>query len=231
MDLKNKVAVVTGVSRGIGLAIVRDLLKEGMIVAGWGRTAPELTDPGFHFFLTNIRDNESVKNSFQQTVESLGDNIHVLVNNAGLGYYYSFEDTPIEKVYEMFETNVYGVYYVSRLIVPQMKRMEAGHIINISSIAGTNGIESMSAYCGTKFALRGISLSMMKELRKFGIKVTTVYPGSVKTNFFDEIDVVTANDHMMMPEDISSTVVHVLKTPANYLIPEVEARPLQPKGK
>jgi len=231
MELKGKLAVVTGVSRGIGYSTVKDLLEEGVIVAGWGRTAPDIQHDNFHFFSTDIRKAASVLNAYKETVSRIGANIEILINNAGVGFYYSFEETPLDKMQEMFETNVFGIYYVSQQIIPNMKKLERGHIINIASIAATNGIEGMSAYCGTKYALRGISLSMMKELRIFGIKVTTVYPGSVKTNFFDSMDVITANDNMMMPEDISSTILHVLKTPQNYLLAEVEARPLQPKGK
>ena len=109
--------------------------------------------------------------------------------------------------------------------------MEMGHIINIASIAATTGIPKMAGYCATKHAVRGISQSMYKELREFGIKVTTIYPGSVKTNFFDNIEAIDANNNMMMPEDIASTILHVLQSPDNYHHVDIEVRPLRPKGK
>ena len=112
-----------------------------------------------------------------------------------------------------------------------MKSMEEGHIVNISSIAGTNGIAGMAGYCGTKHAVRGISHSMFKELRNFGIKVSTIYPGSTNTNFFDEFSSVDSNNNMMRPEDIALTIIQVLETSANYLPVDIEVRPLQPKGK
>ena len=131
----------------------------------------------------------------------------------------------------MFKTNVDSIFYCSKSIIPVMKENNGGHIVNISSIAGTNGISGMAAYCATKHAVRGLSQSMFKELRNYGIKVSTIYPGSTKTNFFDDIDSVTTHDNMMMPEDIAQTIVQVLETSANYLPVDIEVRPLQPKGK
>lgn len=147
-----------------------------------------------------------------------------------MGYEGAFEELEPKKWQAMFETNVNGIFYCSRLVIPQMKKNDEGHIINISSIAGTTGIPGMSAYCGTKHAVRGISHSMYKELRKYGIKVTTIYPGSVNTNFFDDIDSVTANENMMRPEDIADSILHCLKTHPNYHQVDLEVRPLKPKG-
>ncbi len=231
MNVKNKIAIVTGVSKGIGLATVKMLLEEGMIVAGWGRTAPDFKYEDFHFFETDVSKESSVKAAYKATVDRLGSKISVLVNNAGLGYTSTFEETPTEQWMEMFNTNVHGIFFCSREVIPSMKAMDEGHIINISSIAGTLGIEQMSGYCGTKFAVRGISQSMYKELRNFGIKVTCIYPGSVKTNFFDKIPSVTVSDNMMMPEDIASTILHCLSSSPNYHQVDIEVRPLRPMGK
>ncbi len=231
MELKNKIAIVTGVSKGIGKATVELLLDKGCIVAGWGRTSPELNHSNFHFYKTDVRDFESVKKSYSQTTKALGEDISILINNAGLGYEGAFEELDIKHWHAMFETNVDGIYYCSKLVVPKMKQNDEGHIINISSIAGNTGIPGMSAYCATKHAVRGMSQSMYKELRNFGIKVSCIYPGSVKTNFFDSIDSVTTNDNMMRPEDIASTILHCLESQANYHHVDIEVRPLRPKGK
>ena len=230
MNLAGKVAIVTGVSKGIGLETVKLLLEAGAKVAGWGRTSPELDHPNFNFFPTDVGKADQVQASFDATTALLGERVDILINNAGLGYQGKFEELPVEQWHEMFNPNVNGIFYTSRLVVPGMKAQDEGHIINISSIAGTTGIETMAGYCGTKHAVRGISHSMYKELRKNGIKVTCIYPGSVKTGFFDNIDTVTANDNMMMPEDIASTIMHVLGTPPNYHHVDIEVRPLRPKG-
>ncbi|GAA0893223.1 SDR family NAD(P)-dependent oxidoreductase [Fulvivirga kasyanovii] len=229
MKLENKVAIVTGVSKGIGLATVKMLLERGCKVAGWGRTSPDLSDDNFHFYKTDVRNIEEVNKAYEATVQDLGENIAILVNNAGLGYEGGIENLDPALWRQMFETNVDGIFYCSRLVIPNMKSNDEGHIINISSIAGNTGIPNMSAYCATKHAVTGLSHSMYKELRNFGIKVTCIYPGSVKTNFFDKIDSVEVNDGMMMPEDIASTIIHCLETQANYHHVDIEVRPLKPK--
>lgn len=229
MELNGKIAVVTGVSKGIGLCITRELLDAGAIVAGWGRSSPQLGHSNFHFFETDVRDESSVNNSFRNTVDQLGDEVAILVNNAGTGSPALLEETPPEKWREMFETNVNGVFYCSRLVIPLMKKLGKGHIVNIASIAGTMGTEKLSAYCGTKFALRGITQALYKELRPFGIKVTSVCPGSVKTHFFDEFPDVVVNDSMLSPEDIATSVIQLIRTAPNFHVVELEVRPLQPR--
>ncbi|SFH13038.1 SDR family oxidoreductase [Pontibacter chinhatensis] len=231
MNLEGKVAVVTGVSKGIGLATVKALLEKGAIVAGWGRTAPDLQHEQFHFFECDVRYPESVQNAFDQTIARVGTHVQVLINNAGLGLSAYFEDMSLDDWHLMFETNVNGIFYCTRLVLPGMKELEEGHIINISSIAGTTGIEQMAGYCGTKHAVRGISHSLYKEVRNYGIKVTCIYPGSVQTNFFDKIESVTVNENMMRPEDIASTIMHALESHPNYHHVDIEVRPLMPKGK
>ncbi|EJF10687.1 short-chain alcohol dehydrogenase [Pontibacter sp. BAB1700] len=185
----------------------------------------------FEFVECDVRRADSVQMAYKHTVEHFGGHISVLVNNAGLGRSATLEDQDLEEWHLMFDTNVHGLFYCTRLVVPGMKEMGEGHIINISSIAGTTGIEQMSAYCATKHAVRGISHSLYKEVRDYGVKVTCIYPGSVQTNFFDNIDSVTVNDNMMRPEDIASTIVHCLESHANYHHVDIEVRPLMPKGR
>jgi short-subunit dehydrogenase len=131
----------------------------------------------------------------------------------------------------MFNTNVNGLMYCTRVVVPTLKARQAGHIINISSIAGLNGIVQGSGYSATKFAVRGISHSLYAELREDGIKVSCVYPGSVATNFFDEVEGVTINPNMLQPQDVATLLVQLLQSSPNFLTVDVEIRPLQPKGK
>ncbi|WP_246205983.1 SDR family oxidoreductase, partial [Fulvivirga aurantia] len=218
-------------SKGIGLATVEYLLKEGATVVGWGRTKPNLVNDQFKFVKTDVRDFKSVENAYHQTISEVGEDISILINNAGLGFEGYLDEMDMDRWHQMFETNVDGIFYCSKLLIPNMKEHDLGHIINISSIAGTTGIPGMSAYCATKHAVRGLSHSMYKELRNYGIKVTCIYPGSVKTNFFDEIDSVEANDNMMQPEDIASSIIHCLKSSDNYHHVDIEVRPLRPKGK
>lgn len=230
MEIKDKVAIVTGTSKGIGLSTVKALLAEGVKVAGWSRTKPDFEHEHFKFFTTDVRDLKSVNSSYANTVKEFGDDIAILINNAGLGFEGALQDMDPEEWQQMFKTNVDGIFYCSRLVLPQMRKNDEGHIINISSIAGTTGIANMSGYCATKHAVRGLSHSLYKEVRQDGVKVTCIYPGSVQTNFFDDIDSVEANNNMMRPEDIAETIVYCLKSHPNYHQVDIEVRPLKPKG-
>ena len=181
MELNQKLAVVTGVSKGLGLEVVKLLLDKGTVVAGWGRNQPSFTHPNFHFFSCDVAEEEQVEQAYQATVARLGADIRIL--------------------------------------------------INVASIAGLNGVSNFAGYVGTKHAVRGISHSLYMELRDFGIKVSTVYPGSIQTNFFDAIPGMDAHEHMMQPEDVALTIVQTLETHPNYFVVDVECRPLRPKGK
>lgn len=229
MELKDKIAVITGVSKGIGLALCRQLLEKGSVVYGLGRTPAPVEHPNFHFLKTDIRKFKEVEAAFQQLFTATGDRVHIVVNNAGLGYFGYIEDHTIEQWEQMYETNVNGIFYTSKMAVPKMKEARYGHIINIASIAGVEGYPQVSGYCGTKFAVRGISESMYKEMRDFRIKVTCVYPGSVQTDFFRNSNI-TPHEYMLQPEDVALMMIQALETPDNFHQVNLEVRPLQPKG-
>lgn len=223
MDLKNKTAIVTGASRGIGLAISKALNSEGVKVAGWSRTPP---DDHNHKMFTHVEadltDEASVEKAWQKTSDMFDGGVSILINNAGVGYRGVMEEMPSDQWRYLFDLNVHGIFYVSKRVIPEMKQMEEGHIINIGSGAGTNGIAGMSAYCGTKYAVVGITESMHLELRDFGVKVTCLSPGSVETSFSG------SNKNKLMPEDLAASVVHMLKCPKNFHFTDVQVRPLQP---
>jgi NADP-dependent 3-hydroxy acid dehydrogenase YdfG len=228
MDIKNKIAVVTGVSKGIGLALCQSLIKKGCKVYGLGRTAPDaLTD--LHFIACDVRSHESVKTAID-SIEREHGRIDILVNNAGLGYFGFLEDTTIEQWHEMFDTNVSGMFYCCKSVLPLMKKQQYGHIINIASTAALEGMPQVSAYCATKWAVKGLSESLFREVRDFCIKVTCVYPGSTKTDFFRNSPGINPHDYMLMPEDVAQTIIQAIEMPDNFHTVNLEIRPLQPKG-
>lgn len=229
MAINESVAVVTGVSKGIGKATVEKFLEQGIRVSGWGRSEPDIESPDFQFIRTDVRDENEVEEAAKATEAAFGKP-DVLVNNAGLGIDAGIEEMRSEDWHQMFDTNVNGLFYCTRRLVPGMKEKGQGHILNVASLAGKNGVERMSAYCGTKHAVVGISGSLFKELRHDGIKVTCILPGSTKTNFFDNIEGGAAHDNMMRPEDIADSIFDVVDTHPNYLLSEFEVRPLKPKG-
>lgn len=229
MDLNNRVAVITGVSKGIGAAIAFQLLHKGCRVFGLGRNKPDFQHANFHFVSCDIRMPDAVKKAFN-LIRSQVDTVDILINNAGLGYFGMIEEMPLEQWHEMFDTNVHAIFYTCREVIPIMKKNQFGHIINISSTAGLEGMPQVAAYCGTKWAVKGISESMFRELRDDRIKVTCVYPGSVKTDFFRNSPGIKPHDYMLMPADVALGIVQALEMPDNFHTVNWEIRPLQPKG-
>lgn len=232
MDLTGKIAIVTGPAKGIGRATTEALLQKGALVAGWGRTAPEgLDHERFQFFECDVRDEHDVAEALTNTQRELGPEIHVLVNNAGVGVMGDVDGFDSADWQLMFETNVNGPFFCTRAVLPQMKKQQAGHIVNVASLAGTVGTEGMAGYCATKFALRGFSEALFKELRPDGIRVTCIMPGSVETNFNGGHPGAQPNPHKMQPEDIAAAIVHALEASAATMISEIQLRPAQVKKK
>ncbi len=226
MELKDKTAIVTGASKGIGKAIVLALLDKGVKVSGWSRSNPGIQHPSFSFIQADISKPEQVETAFEKTLKLFDNKVHILVNNAGRGVFAKLEKTSVEQWHGMFDTNVHGLFYCTRKAIPVMKEQKLGHIINIASVAGMSGIEEASGYCATKFAVRGISQALFKEVRKSNIKVTCICPGSVNTEFFNDVEDITANETMLNPKDIADSIIHILETPDNFLTVDVELRPM-----
>lgn len=241
MQLQDKVALVTGASRGLGAAITEALIAEGAHVFGFGRNQALLEvlnrrlGKRFHPMVVDVQQADAVEAAIQSVVAQSGGRIDVLINNAGLGKFGGIETMPESDWDVQVNTNLKGVFLCTRAVVPVMKQQNAalgfgGHIINVASVAGLAGRPDISIYNATKFGLRGFSESLMLELRNDGIKVTCIYPGSIETDFFRSTGFPSSSQQKMQPEDLAETVIHVLQTPDHYLISEVVMRPLRPGG-
>jgi NADP-dependent 3-hydroxy acid dehydrogenase YdfG len=239
MKLSEATAVVTGASSGIGYAFTEDLVRRGARVFGLARRIDRMEEHreklGEQFIPVecDVRDEASVSDAFDTIFEQTED-IDILINNAGLGRFGKIEEMSADDWDVQSETNLRGIFLCTRKVVPPMKRKNkatgfGGHIVNIASVAGLIGNANIAAYNATKFGVRGMSEALMKELREDGIKVTCVYPGSIDTEFFDMAGS-SSSPGAMHPADVSATVMHLIETPANYLISEVMLRPLRPKG-
>ena len=236
MDIKEKVAVVTGASSGIGAEFCRKLIVHGATVYGLARSKNRLKELqkelGDRFIPVKMDVTEygSIESWVSKTFKG-EHNPDILINNAGLGLFGPVDELPLKDWQTMVDVNLNGVFYLTRTIVPLMKASDThSHIINIASIAGLLGNPNLSGYNATKFAVRGFSESLFKELRYDKIKVSCMFPGSIATSFFDNADGMDTHPNMMQPEDVANTLMHLLKTPDNMLINEITMRPLNPKN-
>ena len=181
--IANKVAVITGISKGIGRALTEALLERGATVIGWGRTKPSYSHENLHFVTCDVSDEKGVLNALEATVK-LTSKVHFLINNAGFGYFSPIESFDVAQFKRMMDVNVLGTFLVTKALITRLKANEASHIVNISSIAGKVGMAQGEGYNSSKFAVAGMSECLFHELRKSGVKVTTVFPGSTATHFF-----------------------------------------------
>lgn len=180
MDTK-KVWLVTGASKGLGLALVKRLLTEGYRVAATSRTVESLdreigASENFLPLGVDITDENSVKNAIDRTLKTFGA-IDVVVNNAGYGQLGTLEELSDKEARQNFDTNVFGLLNVMRNVMPHLRGKKSGHIINISSIAGFLGaFPGWGIYNATKFAVAGLTEAFSAEAASLGIKTTIVYP-------------------------------------------------------
>ena len=192
MNLKSRVAIVTGGTRGIGRAIADALLREGASVCvsarnveviGQATKQNEKSSAGREImFPCDVRDYDHVRALINYTVKELGG-LDILINNAGIGLFETVADTSPEDFRAVLETNLFGVFHCCHAAIPEMKKRGGGYIINISSLAGANPHPRMAAYNASKFGLNAFSEALMQEVRHDNIKVSYIMPGSVNTEF------------------------------------------------
>jgi NAD(P)-dependent dehydrogenase (short-subunit alcohol dehydrogenase family) len=235
-SLSGKVAIVTGASRGIGLAIARGLILEGVNVSMCGRTAPlverrasELSAVGPGQAIgseCDVANTDQASQLVARTVDAFG-RLDVLVNNAGIGVFAPVHEMSPIDFRRVIETNIIGVFNMCHAAIPAMKRSGGGYIINISSLAGANAFAGGAAYSASKFGLNGFSEALMQDVRYDGIRVSYVMPGSVSTEFGGK-DPGTGSDWKLSPEDVAEAVIDLLRFEPRALASRIELRPSQP---
>jgi 3-oxoacyl-[acyl-carrier protein] reductase len=237
------VGIVTGGSKGIGLAIARAFLECGMQVTISARRDAELQEAArrlggpstalgaggqnVHTVRADVRDPADAQRLVDDTVQRFGG-VDVLVNNAGIGKFANVADMSLDDWRQIIDTNLSGVFYCSRAAIPAMKARGAGFIINISSLAGKNPFTSGAAYCASKAGLNAFSEALMQEVRYDNIRVSYVMPGSVSTGFGDHGSSGEA-DWKLTPEDVARVVVDLIAHDPRSLPSRVEIRPSRPR--
>ena len=241
LDLTGRVALVTGGSRGIGLAVAEALLAAGGRVLITGRDTAQLDEartrlsPGdstraerLHQIRADVRDSDDAAAAVESAVERFGG-LDILVNNAGVGIFRNVAETEISSWRDVIETNLSGVFFCCHAAIPHMKARGGGWIINISSLAGSNPFPTGAAYCASKAGLNAFSEALMQEVRYDNIRVSCVAPGSVATGFGRGASPSgPASDWKLAPEDVAQVVGDLLAHPSRSLPSRVEIRPSRP---
>lgn len=225
--LKGKNAIITGGGRGLGKATALAFAKEGINVAITGRnedrlkqTVEELTALGVQatYAVFDVVDKAAVHTAIAQVIQDLGG-VDILVNNAGISEFGKFIDMPAARWEEILLTNVMGVYNVTREVLPHLIEKNEGDIFNVASTAGLNGNPTTSAYSASKFAVIGLSESLMKEVRKNNIRVCTLTPSTIASDMSIELGLTDGNpDHILQPEDFAELLVATLKLPRRAML-------------
>jgi 3-oxoacyl-[acyl-carrier protein] reductase len=239
MDLKGKVAIVTGGTKGIGRGIAEALVRENVNVCISARSRNEIDETVRDLralgkgtatgIVCDVRIHAQIKSLLELTVLEFGG-LDILVNNAGIGIFATVEETLPEDFRAVLETNLFGVFYFCHEAIPLMKQRGGGYIINISSLAGANPHPRMAAYNASKFGLNGFSEALMQEVRHDGIKVSYIMPGSVNTQFGGDSPR-DQNAWQLQPSDIARVVVELLHHDDRSLPSRVEIRPSKPPKK
>ena len=233
-DGRGKIAIVTGGSRGIGLAIADALVGTGASVVITGRDQAALDSArkrlggGTGDRVRAVRADVQVPGEAARAIaeaEAFGG-LDILVNNAGIGLFANVADMSVDDWQQVIATNLSGVFYCCREAIPRLRRRGGGWIINISSLAGKNSFVGAAAYCASKAGLNAFSEALMQEVRYDGIRVSYVMPGSVATEFGRGGD---KEDWALHAGDVAEVVLDLIAHPARSLPSRVELRPSRPR--
>lgn len=235
-DLTGKVAIVTGSTKGIGLAIAEALAEAGASVVVSGRSqedadnvAAEISDVEDTPVVgvgCNVRDPEECQRLVDATVERFG-RLDILVNNAGLGVFRPITELSVEEFQAQIETNLNGVFYLSKAAVPHLSKTGDGWIINIGSLASRNTFAGGTGYNASKFGLLGMTEATMLDVRQDDVRVSIIMPGSVNTDFWMR-EQQAERGWRLEAEDCALAVMQLLDYPKEAHVSRMEMRPSQP---
>lgn len=228
-SLQGKNALITGAGKGIGRAVAIALAQEGVNVGLMARTEADLVKVAEELkpyntkvviATANVADINAVNTAVAHIKAGLGK-IDILINNAGISSFGSFMELEPSRWEEIVKVNLFGSYYVTRAVLPEMIERKSGDIVNISSTAGKNGAAVTSAYSASKFALIGMSESLMQEVRKHNIRVTTLTPSTIATDMAKDLKLTDGNpERVMQAEDFAELIIAQLKLNRRVFVKE-----------
>jgi 3-oxoacyl-[acyl-carrier protein] reductase len=236
MELKNKVAIITGASKGIGRTLAIELAKKGVHVAISARSenllkevADEIQGSGskLFYFPGDMSVEEEIKKFVKETISRFR-RLNILINNAGLGHFQNVIDLSTEKWDEMFALNVRGLFILTREALPYLRKAGESVIVNIASLAGKNAFIGGAGYAATKHAVLGFSRCLMLEERQYGVRVLTICPGSVSTSFSSKEKDEQKEKRKIQTQDIAATIIYTIQLPQRAMISELDIRPTNP---
>ncbi|MFZ3575523.1 3-ketoacyl-ACP reductase [Tenacibaculum finnmarkense] len=226
-DLTNKKAIITGGSRGLGKAIAIAFAQKGIHVAITGRnekrlqeTVAELKSYGIDAIYTvfDVGNYEQVQKGIKEIIDTF-KTVDILVNNAGIAAFGTFNEMKVSDWTQIIQTNLMGMYYVTKEVLPYLIEKNQGDIINIASTAGLSGNATTSAYSASKFAVIGMSESLMKEVRKNNIRVCTLTPSTIASDMSLELGITDGNvEKVLQPEDFAELIVAGLTLPRRAML-------------
>ena len=234
--LQDKVAYITGGTKGIGLGIAKILSQQGIRVAISGRKKEDVDNAAAEIsgdsskvlgIVSNVRNFEDEENAVSAIKNHFGQ-LDFVVANAGLGVFKPIDQLEIDEWNDMIDTNLTGVFHTLKASVEELKKSE-GYFISISSLAGTNFFENASGYNASKFGAVGFTQAAMLDLRKYNIKISTIMPGSVATNFNNH-EPSEKDAWKIQPEDLGNVVLDILKMNPRTLPSKIEIRPSKPNS-
>ncbi|WP_312901144.1 SDR family oxidoreductase [Chryseobacterium taichungense] len=232
--INNKVAYITGGTKGIGFGIAKTLLENGISVAFSGRKRDDVEKAENELkkysknvlgIVSDVRNLESEEEAIKYTIQKFGQ-LDFVIANAGLGVFKPVDQLSAEDWTDMIETNLTGVFYTLKASVDELKKTQ-GYYITIASLAGANFFENGSGYNASKFGVVGFTQAAMIDLRKYNIKCTVIMPGSVATHFNGNIPS-EKDAWKIQPEDMGNLVLDILKMNPRVLPSKIEFRATKP---
>ena len=231
-NLNGQSAIISGAGKGLGKAIAIELAKNSVNLGLIARTEADLqavaeearklnAEIKVVYAIADITDNAQLTGAIEAIKKELGA-IDILVNNAGVGKFGKFLDLSVAEWENIIKTNVFGAYYATRAVLPEMKERRSGDIVNISSSAGLKGAPLTSAYSASKFGLIGMSESLMQEVRKDNIRVFTMTPSTISTDMAKDLNLTDGNpETTLQPEDFAELLVGHLRLPRRAMVKDV----------